>query len=647
MSQTASMIEKKYGQLKEQHGGSWPSVRAEYMLSEMLKMAVFLDSFDYQGCKKMRQIISTMLADRQLPEFLLAPCLDLLQNVSDTNKQFVTASAKAVEILQYGVRDAQFHGIGSEDGTQSASPEECRWGNVCCKSTKRLDGLDLRCIHIVRSLFERVVEQTTFDECPLLDKLYQWIIRPFVDASEQVLTGELGSVDRELHEKIYEESCLCLAFCARASEKCDLASLFKTKFSARLDGGESRQGPKLILLKAKFDLVKEYGSTLIPHDSDEKYKDLLQDCLKDIECHCADPEALEVVCIGLEKLLCLKTVVDSEILVNLYMVYIDPYTRTFQNVRNQLHWFLTGFMQYNHETPQMTVEVFVRIFKWAVHKRKSLDSSEEIFESSKSLCDAFLAYLTPESERKRRSASDSEQESPLDQAKAVGRVELIEAVLSSSCLLDAWLPSLVEGIKLLRIKLLIDKLHLYRTLKAHQAKSKLAKFEETFQKQYKQDLKLMESRDYETFAELNDLFLFLDSIIPDEGSEDDGPPMRGRKRELPSAHNDGGESVSFESDDDCATYSPKEANANDSSPSRIPDPDEVIVISSDPEEEQAIDSPPTESLALNAKSSIAAREEEEEEDAIDEELSRLLSPVNPRAEYTLDSIMDSDVGDLD
>jgi hypothetical protein len=44
---------------------------------------------------------------------------------------------------------------------------------------------------------------------------------------------------------------------------------------------------------------------------------------------------------------------------------------------------------------------------------------------------------------------------------------------------------------------------------------------------------------------------------------------------------------------------------------------------------------------------LDSREEEEDEAAIDEELSRLLSPESSIEEYTFDSIMDSDTRDFD
>lgn len=118
------------------------------------------------------------------------------------------------------------------------------------------------------------------------------MIRPFVDACEQVLAGEFSEENRELNGKIYEEGLLCLAFCAIASEVCDPASLcvrmltitfvakqalrwiVHQKFSAKLEEGEMRQGPKLILLKAKFDLGEKYGSALIPLDSGQNVSSL-------------------------------------------------------------------------------------------------------------------------------------------------------------------------------------------------------------------------------------------------------------------------------------------------------------------------------------------------------------------------------------
>lgn len=62
--QTAGMIEMQYEQLRDQHDGDRPSderpvTRAGYVLCETLKIAALLDSCDYQGSKKMKQVICT------------------------------------------------------------------------------------------------------------------------------------------------------------------------------------------------------------------------------------------------------------------------------------------------------------------------------------------------------------------------------------------------------------------------------------------------------------------------------------------------------------------------------------------------------------------------------------------------------------
>jgi hypothetical protein len=62
MSQMASFIEAKYAQLKDGDEAVSPVAgcgvtRADYVLCEVVKIAALLDSFDYQGCKKMRQVI--------------------------------------------------------------------------------------------------------------------------------------------------------------------------------------------------------------------------------------------------------------------------------------------------------------------------------------------------------------------------------------------------------------------------------------------------------------------------------------------------------------------------------------------------------------------------------------------------------------
>lgn len=49
--------------------------------------------------------------------------------------------------------------------------------------------------------------------------------------------------------------------------------------------------------------------------------------------------------------------------------------------------------------------------------------------SSKDLCTTFLAFLTPDSERKRQTSKYPEQPSDLDLPKATTRLDLIQAVL--------------------------------------------------------------------------------------------------------------------------------------------------------------------------------------------------------------------------
>lgn len=46
-----------------------------------------------------------------------------------------------------------------------------------------------------------------------------------------------------------------------------------------------------------------------------------------------------------------------KILVNLYMMYLDPSTRGFRNVRSRLWWFLTRYMEFDPRCPPMTVQV--------------------------------------------------------------------------------------------------------------------------------------------------------------------------------------------------------------------------------------------------------------------------------------------------
>lgn len=84
----------------------------EFVLAEMLKLAVNLDYADEIGRRKMFGLVRDMLSHPTLPEMLVPPCLDVLGKVLSSNERDLIRVV--VEIVQ-DLRDPEPEGEEEEE----------------------------------------------------------------------------------------------------------------------------------------------------------------------------------------------------------------------------------------------------------------------------------------------------------------------------------------------------------------------------------------------------------------------------------------------------------------------------------------------------------------------------------------------------
>ncbi|KAH6906768.1 nuclear condensing complex subunit [Coprinopsis sp. MPI-PUGE-AT-0042] len=683
VGEMASIIEKKRESLMNHTSGAGDgrrSARADYILAELLRMATHLDYSDHQGRQDMLTIIRAMLADLELPRFLLPLCVDVLRGLSSGDRDLINIGVELIQSLREGDEEEDEQDPeATDENTRRPLPLFLRpRSEMDPELRKSLNLVDLRCLRIARGMFERI--NTTFEKAPSLNGLYRELITPTMQAAEAARCTTTGD-EQDLYEQLFEESVYCLSLCALVCEVIKFP-VFGT-ISKSINKKEPTGDIKLLLLKSMFDLVLLYGKDLLCGFPNMDFQEVIVDnCVRQIKEQTNDPAALTVVCLGMAKLISVGVVCDKDSIAELYNAYVDPATAGIEAIRQPLSFF---FQYYSAFHPKMMTQIFKDVFRAASHKRQSPEYEDELVIEPARLCDMFVDHVTPPKEDSNTADQKSAQNSTrqidetvhLDFAKELlvtlfeqedeaekKRKEKLKFTKDEKKALFQCLSSKVrfpdkpEDIKILEIGLLLEKMRRCHPPRDYYSNQALTKFETNFTTKYKAEIEALESDDYRQLDDLNELFSFLDSIMPDDeesGDEREGPTTRGKKRRSMSTANSEMEDIKPTIEECEKAHDTKRRRVSEG-PSASPPPrrqkkkkqrarsPEVIVISSDSDEEV----PPARNAASGSSSRRQpARQIKEEDDDEIQDLTEQLSQNVSLAERTWDSIMDSDPPDQD
>jgi len=229
------------------------------------------------------------------------------------------------------------------------------------------------------------------------------------------------------------------------------------------------------------------------------------------------------------------------------------------------------------------------------------------------------------------------------------------------------IPDVVDDYRIRSLKLLMDNLRARRPLRDFACNTAFTKFETTISKKFEKQLQHFTEEEFRKLEELNELFEFLDSIIPlddDENQSIDAPKRSTRKRRSESLAGTGTETEAYHgspppkrekgrpkfkrprfsiSDGDAST--PPRSTPPHNVPTRtLPKRSaaaksfkpEVVIISSDENENT-----PRAGRKQNVKSRVQSTtliKEEKEAKQLDDDIDDLLDGSG----VPFDSIMDSD-----
>jgi condensin complex subunit 3 len=133
---------------------------AEFVIAEMLKLAVNLDYADEIGRRKMFQLVRDMIGQEGLPEGLVARCLDVLRVLSPSERDLIRVVVEVVHELRDEGEAQDEEREGEKEGEDDANPSAVSAPKapkvLTPEEQARTDALDLRCLSLCIGMLERV-----------------------------------------------------------------------------------------------------------------------------------------------------------------------------------------------------------------------------------------------------------------------------------------------------------------------------------------------------------------------------------------------------------------------------------------------------------------------------------------------------------
>ncbi|KAG2090779.1 nuclear condensing complex subunit [Suillus discolor] len=502
----------------------------EFVIGEMLKVAVNLDYADEIGRRKMFQLVRDMISQEALPESLVARCLDLLRILSPNERDLIRVVVEVVHEFR-DVSDEEALKEPADDGetTFGETPMPTRTApkgpkpseNMSSEERARMDTIDLRCLSLCIGMLERV--NGTFEENSTLEGILGELIIPAVKRKELVLR---------------EKGLICLAHGSQL-------------FPAFL--GQIQTAPEVLrirVLQIVFDILMVHENDFLKKEGSTRER-IIEFFLQLLETEKSD-KVQALLCIGLSKLVLSGMISEDKVLQSLVAAYLAPDTIDNQEVRQYLAYFFPVYCYSSAVNQRRMQKLVIGLFEQLAPETRNVDDTQDMVSPAQ-IAAMFVDWTDPQK------AIDV-QEQPTDEtihidlASDIARALFDDKMIRMSMtfwgepLTNAkiaeedkkffyqvfgrlYLLDKVDDDKIRTLKLLLHSLNSRRPIRDAAAKNALAKFDAAIPKRYAEPLESFNEEDYRQLEYLKDLFEFLDDIIPlDDGEEVDIPRTRARKR---------------------------------------------------------------------------------------------------------------------
>ncbi|KAJ3987872.1 nuclear condensing complex subunit [Lentinula detonsa] len=506
----------------------------EFVVMEMLKIAISLDYGDEIGRRKMDSLIRDMLTHDFLPEELVAPCMEVLSRLADSERDLIRMVT--IEIVQ-ALRDPGDNEDEDGDTQQDMDPETSFGSPGSTPSQTRTapkrredmleaerahaDKIDKRCLCICESMLERV--NGTLENNSSLDGIVKELVYPAVQNKD----GD----SRELGFK-------CLGLISLISR--NIANMALAFFIKQMKIEQNPEGLKVIIMQAVFDILMKYGQGIMvePH-STAAWVGHFTELLKR---EGTSEEFRAVLCMGLAKLALPGLIVDAQVMHLLLVDYLSPQNSHNQKLKQCLAFFFQAFCASSIHNQEIISSLFISVFCELCEINSKLDDNdndEVVFMTQ--ITSMFLDWTHP---NKLYTDKSNEQESAYINSCLhfnIARDIVKELLHSDSNLLKVhkkilcqqlpklYLPDDADENTVRYVNILLDKVSSCRPLSDAVSKNAFAKFQNSFAKKYEKQLEGLSAEEYLSHEKHQAEAQFLNDIIP---LEKDSVPAtkRGRKR---------------------------------------------------------------------------------------------------------------------
>ncbi|KAJ8693485.1 chromosome condensation complex Condensin, subunit G [Pleurotus ostreatus] len=505
----------------------------EFVMTEMLKLALDLDYADELGRRKMFALVRDLMQERTLPVTLLEPCLDLLRQLSNGESDLIRMVSETINDLRYApdheVDEPPPEDTSSDFDATPATVKPQRTAvfsnkqDLIAKTQEEADEIDLRCLHLCTGMLERV--NGTLENHSTLDGVLKGLIIPSVRRTDMIFRLQgLTSLG------------LCCLISPRLAG--DSYPFFKARFLE-----PTPISLKIRLAEIIFDIVMVNERELLATDANrEELAELMLQGLgndfgrgqgRDHEDGEAEAKKLQaVIAKGLAKLILAGMITDKNVLCQLFNCYFSSDTVDNQDLRQCLTYFFPMYSYSKSENQHNMRKVFIPTMENREH------AAEEEPVPAAQIVSMFVDMTDPLKVLE-VAGKDIDEDVHLDLAADIikvildGKTELSRESKKAMCqaLPKLYLPEEADQSKLRGLRLLIHSLIKRRPVNDVSAKNAAAKFETAFCKKYEQ-LEGFSEAEYRQYGELKDLFDFLDDLIPLSGDEEDADlkPPKGKKR---------------------------------------------------------------------------------------------------------------------
>ncbi|KIM49317.1 hypothetical protein M413DRAFT_438505, partial [Hebeloma cylindrosporum] len=525
-------------------------IAGELVIAELLKLAVNLDYSDEIGRRKTFQLVRDMLRSEALPEKLMAPCLDILRTLSSSERDLIRLVVETVQELRdnayeededeappvcfpplFVIRSTRIFEAPSLEASFQAeepisrTPSRKSIEDMSPEQRARVDHIDLRYLSMCIGMLERV--NSTFEENITLDGVLQGLI--------------IHSVQRK--EPIFRERGVkSLGLCCLIARKLALRSIPFIMSHIR----SSTSNLKNILIQSLFDIFMVHEKAAF--DSPETKLEVITEFLLTNILEEQDPQVKATLCKGTSKLILSGMITSVDAVKTLMKAYLSPLTINNQELRQALSFFFQMYSYSSPENQRRMREIFIVVFLDICEDRKSSKNSDDGLEiiSSARVGAMFLDWTDPVQFQAMQAKSnhngmDADECIQIDMAEDIIRIlfgtdlkveiEKEDKKVLCQLLNKLYIPDVVDDHKIRSLKLLMDNLRARRPLRDSVCNNAFTKFETLITKKFENQLEHFSEEEFRKLEELNELFMFLDSIIPMEDDDDDvDAPTRNRKR---------------------------------------------------------------------------------------------------------------------